>query len=162
MLTTQRKSQKISGQMSCEDHYREALAIALRKLKTNDRFESEIRLFLGDFPADSIESVILFLKERRIIDDTRTTLSLVGRYSGRRSVGLEKLRAELLKRGASEETIEMALEGSLDGESDKMLEALSAKFSPGDNARAKAARFLYSRGFPEDEIESVLDRFFQT
>ena len=156
------KSQKISGQMSEEDFYREALALALRKLKTRDRFESEIRLFLVEFPTESVERVIRFLKERRIIDDTKTTFSLVERYSGRRSIGLEKLRAELVERGAPEETIDVALGNSAVGEGDKMLEALSAKFSPGDGARAKAARFLFSRGFPEEEIESALDRFFRT
>jgi len=147
--------------MSEEDLYREALALALRKLKTKDRFESEIRLFLVEFPTESVERVIRFLKERRIIDDTKTTLSLIERYTGRRSVGSEKLRAELLERGASEEIINLALVGTSTGEQDKMLEALSAKFSPEEKARAKAARFLFSRGFPEEEIESVLDRFFQ-
>ena len=43
-----------------------------------------------------------------------------------------------------------------------MQDALAAKFSPEDNSRAKAARFLYGRGFSEDAIEGALDRFFQS
>ena len=147
--------------MSHDDSYREALDLALRRLKVKDRFESEVRSFLADFPTDSIERVIRFLKERRIIDDTKTTLSLIERYSGKRAIGLEKLRAELLERGAPEETISSLLSDHSEGERERMLTALTAKFSPGDDARAKAARFLFSRGFTEDEIEPALDRFFQ-
>ena len=141
--------------------YRQALDLALRKLKTKDRFESEIRLFLAEFPTESTDRVIRFLKDRRIIDDTKTTLNLIERYSGKRAVGSEKLRAELIERGAPEETVDAALGELLNEDRQRMYEALTAKFSPGDNSRAKAARFLFSRGFPEDEIEGALDRFFQ-
>jgi len=147
--------------MSEDDLYRKALDLALRKLKTKDRFESEVRLFLADFPTQTTDRVIRFLKDRRIIDDTKTTLNLVERYSGKRSIGTEKLRAELLERGAPEETIDAVLGELFDEERQRMLEALTAKFTPADGSRAKAARFLFSRGFPEEEIESVLDRFFQ-
>jgi len=147
--------------MSDDGLYREALDLALRKLKSKDRFEAEVRLFLSEYPASVQERVIRFLKDRRIIDDTKTTLNLIERYSGKRSVGLEKLRAELQQRGAPEETIDAALNSSSGDERNKMLEALAAKFSPADGIRAKAARFLFSRGFPEEEIEGALDRFFQ-
>jgi len=147
--------------MSEEDLYRQAMQVALHKLKSKDRFELEIRTFLAEFPAHIVDRVITFLKERRIIDDRKTTLSLVERYSGKRSVGLEKLRAELLERGAPEDTIDAIAGEVLGDERQRMLDALSAKFSPSDGLRAKAARFLFSRGFPEEEIESVLDRFFQ-
>jgi len=66
-----------------------------------------------------------------------------------------------MERGAPEETIDAVLGASNSDERLKMLEALSAKFTPADS-RVKAARFLFSRGFPDEEIESVLDRFFGT
>ncbi|MDR3691359.1 MAG: regulatory protein RecX [Fimbriimonas sp.] len=139
---------------------REALQTALRKLKSGDRFESEIRAFLSDFSSEAVDDVITYLKGRRIIDDTRTIQNLVERYSGKRSIGTEKLRAELLERGAPEEIVDTVMASRIASESSKMLEVLSAKFTPAVS-RAKAARFLYSRGFPDEEIESVLDRFFQ-
>ena len=140
--------------------YKEALELALRKIGTRDRFEAEVRSFLSEFSPDIVERVIQFLKDRRIINDTRTTQNLIERQTGKRLVGIERLRAELLERGAPEETVEAVLSSkSLEGESQRMLDALEAKFSPEDS-RAKAARFLFSRGFPEDEIEGVLDRFF--
>ena len=142
-----------------DPQYREALELALKKIGSKDRFESEVQAFLSDFPNDTSERVIAFLKDRRIINDTRTIQTLLERYSGKRSIGIEKLRAELLERGAPEETVEAVLVQFAEGESQRMLDALSAKFKPSDS-RAKAGRFLFSRGFSEDEIESALDRFF--
>jgi SOS response regulatory protein OraA/RecX len=147
--------------MSEENLYREALELALKKLKLKDRFESEIRLFLTEYPSPVVDRAISFLKERRIIDDRKTTINLVESYSGKRSIGSEKLRAELQERGAPEETIEAVFCELLSEERERMLDALTAKYSPETCSRAKAARLLYSRGFPEEEIESVLDRFFQ-
>lgn len=144
-----------------EDLYQAALGTALRKLKARDRFESEVREFLAVFPAHVVDRAITFLKERRIIDDTKSTINLVERYSGKRSIGIEKLRFELNQRGAPEETINKVLSGLLEGESVRIDDALRARFSPEENARTKAARFLYARGFSEEAIESALDRFFQ-
>lgn len=82
--------------------------------------------------------------------------------TGRRAAGIEKLRAELLRRGAPEEIIEECLsELSPAVQRQAMLDALSAKFKPADD-RARGARFLLSRGFAEDEIEGQLDEFFRT
>ncbi len=142
-----------------DPQYQEALKLALKKIGTKDRFESEVHAFLADFPSDTSERVIEFLKERRIINDTRTIQNLLERYSGKRSIGIEKLRAELLERGAPEETIEAVLIQHAHGESQRLSDVLSAKFKPSDS-RAKAGRFLFSRGFSEDAIESALDRFF--
>jgi SOS response regulatory protein OraA/RecX len=144
------------------DPYNLALGLALKKLRSQARFESEIRKFLAEFPEDVTERVIRFLQERRILDDSKTTQSLIDRYSGRRSVGIERIRAELTQRGAPEEMIEAALASIQADEGEGMLQALQAKFGTTVPARAKAARFLYARGFPEDEIESALDQFFQS
>jgi SOS response regulatory protein OraA/RecX len=148
--------------MSEDELYRAALDVALKKIKTKDRFEAEVRLFLAEFPTTVSDRAISFLKDRRIIDDTKTTSSLIERYSGKRAIGLEKLRAELQERGAPEETINAVLGELLLEERQRMNDALTAKFSPESGSRAKAARFLYSRGFSEEEIEGALDRFFQS
>lgn len=82
------------------DPYRVALDLALRKLRSQARFQSEIREFLKEFPEEVRERVIQFLLERRILDDFKTTQSLVERYAGKRAAGSEKIRAELQRRGA--------------------------------------------------------------
>ena len=84
--------------MSEDELYRAALDVALKKIKTKDGFEAEVRLFLAEFPTTVSDRAISFLKDRRIIDDTKTTSSLIERYSGKRAIGLEKLRAELQER----------------------------------------------------------------
>jgi len=136
------------------------MELALRKLKTKDRYEAEVRSFLSEFDEDTVERVIRFLIDRRIIDDTKTTQNLTERNTGKRLVSLEKLRAELLERGAPEETLDAVIGQDFENKCSGMLYLLARKFSPTDS-RAKAARFLYSRGFSEEEIESVLDRFFK-
>jgi len=139
------------------------LASALRMLKASDKFESEIRTRLArqGFESGPIESVIEHLIRRKLIDDRRSIANLIASKSGRRAVGIEKLRAEMLARGAPEGIVEERLsEVSPDGQYQAMLAALSAKFEPhGD--RVRGARFLLSRGFPEDQIEAALDAFFQ-
>jgi len=81
--------------------------------------------------------------------------------TGRRAAGVEKLRAELERRGAPENIIaECLADLSPANQKQGMLDALSAKFRPTDD-RAKGGRFLISRGFSEDEIEGALDEFFQ-
>lgn len=140
-----------------------ALEAALKALHTSDRFESEIRSLLDrkGFEAKDIQAVVEHLIRRKLIDDTRTTLNLIERKTGRRAVGIEKLRAELLSRGAPEEIVTECL-AALPREDQRqaMLDALSSKYKPTDS-RAKGARFLIGRGFGEDEIENALDDFFQ-
>ena len=144
-----------------DESYQAALGLALRKIHTKERFEAEVRRFLADFPDDTVERVIEFLKGRRIICDSRTTQNLIERSSGKRAVGIGKIRTELIERGAPEETVESVLNGHEFDEQAQMLQLLEKKYSPTDS-RPKAARFLFSRGFSEEEIESVLDRFFHS
>jgi SOS response regulatory protein OraA/RecX len=82
--------------------------------------------------------------------------------SGKRAAGIEKLSADLAKRGAPEEIIEECLASiTSDDQRLAMLDALTGKFKPTDD-RVRGARFLLSRGFSEDQIEGPLDEFFRT
>jgi SOS response regulatory protein OraA/RecX len=143
------------------DPYQTALSLALKKLSASDRFEAEIRSALGEHDSETVDRVIATLKQRRILDDARTARAIVDRRSGRRAIGPEKLRAEFLARGAPEEVVDECLSAlSEDDRTERMRDALASKFTlAGD--RNKAARFLLSRGFGEDEIEGALDAFFQ-
>lgn len=144
-----------------DETYQTALALALKKIHSQERFEAEVRRFLAEFPNDTVERVIRFLKDRRIICDSRTTQNLIERSSGKRAVGIGKLRAELIERGAPEETVESVLGEYQSDERELMLQLVHKKYEPTDS-RAKVARFLFSRGFTEGDIEDVLDRFFQS
>ncbi len=138
------------------------LEAALRMLGGKDRFVAEIEreLTRKGFGSEDIETVIRHLNRRKLVDDKRSTQNLVARMTGKRAAGIEKLRAELKRRGAPEEIIDECL-GVItdDDQSAAMIAALSAKFKPTDD-RVRGARFLLTRGFSEDEIEAPLDSFF--
>lgn len=138
------------------------LEAALRMLSGKDRFVAEIQRELErkGFGAEDIEPVIRHLVRRKLVDDKRSTQNLVARMTGKRAAGIEKLRAELQRRGAPEDIIEECLgEVSPTDQAQAMIDALSAKFRPTDD-RARGARFLLGRGFAEEEIEGPLDEFF--
>lgn len=108
--------------------------------------------------AEQAEGVLDHLRRRRIIDDRKLIQNLIERRAGKRAVGNKQLRAELLRRGAPEEEVNLALAGL--GESDESIDdLLRSKLKPGDS-RAKAGRFLIGRGFDHEAVESALDRFF--
>lgn len=138
----------------------EALAAAIKLLERSDMFESELRSRLSAYDEELKTSVIERLKSRRLLDDRRLAHSLADRRSGKRSVGFARLEAELARRGASGELIQELRQSFSEGEG--AWQALAARFDPDIDDRAKAARFLASRGFEEDEIRSSIDEFFHS
>lgn len=135
------------------------LKAAFNFLRSRDRFAAELRVHLTTkgYEEAVVEKVVEFLLERKLLNDNKTTQNLIERNSGKRAVGIERLKAELEKLGAPEESIERHL---ADGpnESELALQALRAKYKT-ETARAKAGRFLYGRGFSEEATESALDAF---
>ena len=136
------------------------LSAAAKFLAHRDRLESEVRRHLVEkgFDASNVESVVQFLIERKLINDNKTTQSLIESRSGKRSVGIEKLRAELERLGAPEDVIESNLAAMSQSEPERALAALTPKYKLGAD-RGKAGRFLFSRGFSEEAIETALDAF---
>lgn len=153
--------------MRDDEDFKKALRWALDKLAKGDRFEKEIECLLvkkGFAPETTLE-VVSYLKERRFVDDRRTTINAIERRSGRRAIGREKLRADLLRRGAPEELIEEALadlpKDSAEVDALSLLRLKYGRPETGDTAkRARAGRFLAARGFELEEIEHTLDCYF--
>ncbi len=135
-----------------------ALSQALKLLAVRPYFSLELRekLLAAGFSDGDVEEVVNFLRGRKLLNDDNTTQSLIDRRSGKRAVGTEKLRAELEKRGASEDIAEQLL--AVASESERALDALRGKFKLGAD-RAKAGRFLVGRGFAEEAIETALGEF---
>lgn len=141
---------------------KDALAEALKRLESSERTEAELRAaLLRRHSLEETDAALAWLKSRDMLSETRAAESLVRpRTSGRRAEGNAKLRQRLASRGATPEAIEKALADAPEEER-RMEEALAAKFSGDDpTARARAGRFLLSRGFAEDSVEGALDRFF--
>lgn len=143
------------------DDFQDALALALRRLSASDRFESEVRSALGEYEASTVDEVIRHLRERRILNDRRLTDNLVRQNEGRKAVGSDRLRAKLEARGAPDLEIEEAIVKARESEPDRAVNLLLAKF-PGrmEEDRARAGRFLFSRGFDVDVIEGALNQHF--
>jgi SOS response regulatory protein OraA/RecX len=135
------------------------LEAVLRFLRFRPRFEAEIRTHLASkgMEADA-GTTIEHLRQRRIVDDGKLIQNLIERNAGKRAVGRDKLRANLIGRGAPEELVDSAL-AEIGGAESTIDDVLKSKPRPGDT-RPKMGRFLQSRGFGEDEIESALNRFF--
>lgn len=141
---------------------REALGHAMKRLARSDRLAAELAADLGrrGYGESEIGEVLKFLSRNRLIDDTRTIESRIEFRSGRRAVGREKIRAELLRLGAPESSVEERLATiSDDDEMTAMLQVLNSR-QWHEGGRIKAARFLLSRGFSEDLVESALNRHF--
>jgi SOS response regulatory protein OraA/RecX len=145
-----------------EPEFRDALSVALKLLKSKDRFAQEVEQALRDqgHGEPIIAAVLQFLVERRVLDDQKTTQRTAERYSGKRAAGREKIATELRERGAPEEALESVLTSlSDDEELERMTTLLEAKMKRSD-PRAKGGRLLLSRGFEPDLVERALDLFF--
>lgn len=139
--------------------FQDALGRALKRLRTSDRYESEVRTALHRHPAEIVDRVVAYLREHRLLDDARTTSHAVESNVGRRAVGDALLADRLVARGADEATISQAL-NEAESEASRIEAILTTKYKPTDD-RAKAARFLYGRGFSEEAIESAIERYFE-
>jgi SOS response regulatory protein OraA/RecX len=150
-----------------DEEFKKALRQALGKLASGDRFAKEIEDLLlqkGTSPATTAE-VVSYLKERRFVDDRKATINAVERRSGRRAIGRDKLRAELLRRGAPEDMIEEAFsnlpQDSMEADALGLLQAKYGRPDAGNSgARTRAGRFLAAKGFELESIEHALDCFF--
>jgi SOS response regulatory protein OraA/RecX len=143
------------------DDFQAALAVALRRLETSDRFESEVRRALSRYDEPVVERVLSYLRERRFLDERRTVENAVVFNEGRRAVGAEKIRATLERRGAPEDLLQEAVSQTAQGDAARADALLAARYpEPKREDRVKAGRFLYGRGFGEETIESALERHF--
>ena len=139
----------------------EALADALRRLKTAERTVAELRAALVPRHGErDTDAALAWLAARKLLSDERAAEAIVRpRTAGRRAEGDARLRERLAAKGADEAAVEAALADAPD-EAGRMADALGAKFRPERNERAKAGRFLLSRGFDEEAVDGALDRFF--
>ena len=139
----------------------QALVDAMKALEKAERTPAELRAaLLKKHDPEEVEAALAWLSARKLLSEERAVEATVRpRSSGKRAEGDQKLRERLERRGAAPEAIDAAL-AEAPSESERMQNALSAKFRPEEGQRAKAGRFLLSRGFDEDLIEGGLDRFF--
>lgn len=125
------------------DEFNEGVALALKRLAKRDYTCSELS------NAGVSSDVIDHLVRRGFVDDRRVAEQVLAKYGSK--YGRDALETRLKNRGIPEEVV---LE-VLSSHAGSARQVLAAKFPQGYR-RDQAARFLTSRGFAEEEIESEL------
>lgn len=137
---------------------RSALETAVKLLATRSHFESELRQKLSRFPDQEVEEAVLELRNRGYLNDAKALQTFCDEHQGKRLLSSESL-AQLL----SQKGVQVDRSSLPNPTVENMVTALHGKkFDPasGQNERSRAARWLSTRGFDEQEVESALSLFF--
>jgi SOS response regulatory protein OraA/RecX len=128
----------------------------LRLLAARDRFAGEIRKELAKrSDEDAVADVLERLRSKGLVKDERVVAAMLEANVGRKAISIAMLREKCLARGAGPEALALLDEGSAPS-----VLPLLKRFEKTPKDRLRAARFLASRGFEEEEIESALDEHF--
>jgi len=133
---------------------------AVRLLVRHDRSEFEIRSRLTelDVSAAVIDTTIHRLRELCYLDDRRFA-GAAAEQAAQRGHGSEYVRAQLTMKGVAEALIDDSIAAAFPDETQLARQVLARRYpsEPQRPAeRAKAARFLHQRGFPEAVVLAIL------
>lgn len=125
-----------------------------------DRSEQEVRQRLSQrgLEADDVEAVVQRLYRYRYLDDTRFAEGMALRAL-RRGHGSRRLRADLATKGIAKSIIDAVVTVTFVDEDEQARKALRKRYktAPTDDAsKARAARFLLQRGFPQRLVLAIL------
>lgn len=155
------------------DELRDALGLtkvresALKYLGLRTRSESEMRKYLQrkGFDSSQIDSTIIWLKDRKFIDDTQFAEDWVQGRQQTAPRGKRRLMLELYQKGIDRETATHAVsEGiSKEEEADAAYQALQSRKNryrgmEALDIRKKIYTFLSYRGFSPDAVASAWER----
>jgi regulatory protein len=134
--------------------------LKLLSLRLYSRAEIVRRLESKTSDQSSVNAVITWLEDQKFIDDQKFAVWFVESYSRTKPKGKMLLKRDLAQKGISPEIIELALAGISD-EANLAVNLLDKKAGiwsglPLREYRLKASRFLYSRGFGWNTIESAI------
>ena len=104
-----------------------------------------------------VQGTLAFLTDHRLVDDIRYARNAVERNEGKRAVGDQALFDKLESRGVPGEIIQSLMSSVDQDELSRATVLVEAKFS-GSHSPGRVARFLSSRGFSDDTIETILER----
>jgi SOS response regulatory protein OraA/RecX len=133
---------------------------AVRLLARHDRSEFEIRgrLAMLEVSPALVEATIGRLQELRYLDDRRFAVAAAER-AAQRGHGSEYVRAQLTTKGIDETLIDDSIAATFHNEEQLGRRVLARRYPKAPTRpaeRAKAARFLFQRGFPEAVVLAIL------
>ena len=148
---------KSSGSDAAADAWQRAV----RLLAARDRSEQELRTRLAASGATAaiIERTVRRLRDLHYLDDRRVAHG-AAEQARRRGHGSERVRTELTAKGIAESIVEAALAEHFTDEIALARQALARRYPALPQSvteRAKAARFLLQRGFPEAVVLAILE-----
>jgi len=132
----------------------------VRLLAARDRSEHEIRVRLAaaDVPPAIINATVHRLRGLRYLDDRRFADGTAER-AARDGHGSAYVRARLSMHGVAESLIDAAIDAAFADETELARRVLARRYPDVPAApreRAKAARFLSQRGFPDTVVLAIL------
>jgi regulatory protein len=108
--------------------------------------------------AEAIEAIVQRLHRHHYLDDSRFAESMA-RRALRRGHGSRRLRVDLAGKGIAKNLIELTVARTFVDETDLARRALARRYRTvpsDDTTRARAARFLLQRGFPQRIVLAIL------
>lgn len=142
----------------------EVIRLAVRFLSQRDRTVAQVERFLQSRGVTSshIEPAICRLTDLRYLDDLAYAQRWVERRLVTKPMGQERLKAELLAKGISDDLVDRVLTEVFlrNGEEVVARRALQAMSHKGKRlAPVRVARFLYQRGFSDEVIDRMMTEF---
>ena len=116
------------------------------------------RLALLEVSPTLIDATIRRLQELRYLDDRRFAVAAAER-AAQRGHGSEYVRAQLTLKGIAETLIDDSIAAAFHNEAELARRVLTRRYPQAPQRaaeRAKAARFLFQRGFPEAVVLAIL------
>lgn len=141
-----------------EDEKGKALAKAIKYIGTNLKTAKQLRDYLRkkDYNPNTINYVMDKLIEYNYLDDENYARAYVLTYSTK--YGKLKLKSQLKGKGVSDEIIDKYLDtANIDSIEKVALKYMKNREFTYENCQ-KLSRFLYSRGYEFDEINSLVNR----
>lgn len=144
-----------------------ARSYAFLLLKYRQRSEKEIidRLKKKKFPEELINETIVFLREKKFIDDLAFSQAWI-RERLAHSIGPRRLKQELKSKGISEEIIENNLREAQESysEAETVRELAASRFNRLKNVEPGAAKrriyaYLLRRGFSPETVIDTINQF---
>lgn len=145
-----------------EDDKGKALAKAIKYMGSTMKSCSQIREYLRkkEYAADIIDFVIDKMREYKYLDDEAFARAYISAYSNK--YGKIKLIQALKSKGVTDKTIDTVFEDD-DLKMQDSIEAVASKYLKNkeitNEVLVKLNRFLYSRGYEFDQINSYIRSF---
>jgi regulatory protein len=141
-------------------------AFRLLGMRHHSKYEIAQKLIRKGFERQGVETILNELVEKGFLNDTEFAKAYFTERQNKKRVGINKIRAELIKKGIDKKIIEdlLAVEDSSISEetafelASKKLKSLIHKESDARKIKQKISASLFSKGFDFDLIRKTIDK----